>query len=208
MKIYEIDTQNKILGVYPIDDYEGNLKYDHMQKGSKKKYFKDEFTYELIDGENNKYVDEHEEYSNDYIIGNIVEVGMNLFFDEKALEKTRELFDENIEVFSSTDELKKYNYINIIDGLDNAWDKEKTEYKSFGSNSSKVLKFLSAIQFHEDAIKDKHIFKINEHYPYTYVSDTFKKIYDENKLIGLDFYLVWDSEGMPENFEMNPITKK
>lgn len=114
----------------------------------------------------------------------------------------------NIEYFPSEDEIKKYFYVSISDGLNEAWDKNKTEYDSFTSNPEKVLEFLSNIYFYEDVIKDKHLFRINEYYPYTYVSDTFKKIYDENNFKGIDFQLVWDSEGLPDDFEMNPVNPK
>lgn len=40
MKIYEINTENNILGVYPIDDYYENPKYNQMKKEVKKNFLK------------------------------------------------------------------------------------------------------------------------------------------------------------------------
>lgn len=125
----------------------------------------------------------------------------NLFFDEKALELFEPLFDESIEFYPSSSEIKKYFCINIVEGLENLWDREKTKFKELSSDPFKVLKFTSNIYFYEDLVKNKHIFRINEKYPFIYVSDTFKNKYEENKLTGIAFELVWDSKELTNTLE-------
>lgn len=200
MKIYKLRLENKTLGVHPIDDYYKNPKYNSLEKGTKKRYFKEEFHYELVGGDGKYYDEFREEYPQKYKLPNITKNG-GLFFDEKSLEIMKDIFDENIEFFPSSNNIKKYFYINIMDGLENSWDRERTSFEILRPEPFKVLDFSSNINFNINIVKNRHIFKINEKYSFTYVSDTFKKKYEENQLIGLKFELVWDSEELTDTLE-------
>lgn len=206
MKIYKLSVVNKTLEVHPIDDYYENPKYDSMQKGSKKKYFNEKFHYKLL-AEKEWCHEYREKCPKGCTFANVVK-GSNLFFDEKALKLFEPLFDETIEVFPSASDIKKYFFINIMEGLENSWDRTQTKYKVLREEPLVIQKFLTSIHFYKNIVEGKHIFRINEDYPVIYVSDTFKEIYDENKLTGITFKLVWDSEGLPDDFEMNPVLEK
>lgn len=201
MQIYTIRVTNDALGLYPVDAYYKNPKYDTMQKGDKSKYFDSPFSYELKDGKGNVKTSSTKKW----IIPNIAIMGSKIYIDENVKEKTAHLLGDNTNLYESDDILKKYYYVDITEGLENSWDYEKTDVKWLSEEPPVVLRLLSSPAFNYDVVKNHHLFKINENYSSIYVSDEFVKICEENEFTGIRFKLVWDSEGLPEDFEMNPV---
>lgn len=110
---------------------------------------------------------------------------------EKALKVLDQLIKPSVEVLPLNCEGSTVYAINVIDILD-CIDYASSEYKTY-SGSSRIMRFIK-YSFKPDIIKGNHIFKIiDEPTRKPFVSDEFKKLVEENGLLGFKFDLVWDS---------------
>ena len=113
-------------------------------------------------------------------------------FSNRALECLLPLIGNNIEVLPLDFDEDEYWGINIITILD-AIDYEKSEYKTF-RDGKRIMCFIKYV-FLPKVVENVPIFKIkDEKTYYAFVSDEFKKIVEDNNLLGFRFELVWDSE--------------
>lgn len=88
--------------------------------------------------------------------------------------------------------VREYFGINVIAVLD-ALDYGKSEYLTF-SDGKRIMAFSKYV-FLEDVVADASIFKLkDDRSGYSFVSEKFKQIVEENKLSGFKLELVWDSE--------------
>ena len=111
---------------------------------------------------------------------------------KRALRYLKPLIKENTEVLPLKFNESKYFALNIITVLD-AIDYEKSVYTTF-SDKKKIMLF-DKYAFIEEKISNIPIFKIvDEPRGNGFVSDEFKRMVEDNDLLGFKFVLVWDSE--------------
>lgn len=92
----------------------------------------------------------------------------------------------------TVEEIHSFDGINVINVLD-AIDYEKADYKTF-RDGKRIMAFRK-YAFLSSVVLNMPIFKIvDEKTRYAFVSSEFKKLVEDNGLIGFKFELVWDSE--------------
>ncbi|MCX7748253.1 MAG: hypothetical protein N2645_15405 [Clostridia bacterium] len=110
---------------------------------------------------------------------------------KRAVDVYKDLIGDVVEFLPLKYDKGDYFLVNVLDVVD-CIDFDKAEFIPF--ESGRVMMFTK-YAFKQDAVQGKHIFKIVE-LPKTevFVSDEFKRIIEENKLIGFKLQEVWNSE--------------
>jgi hypothetical protein len=114
-----------------------------------------------------------------------------LAITEKSKVALENLIKDSVELLPLTFEGQSFyilNVVNMVDGL----DKQKSEYDTFDDGR---IMHVTKYEFKPEIVRGHHIFKIPEfERGRIYVSDEFKKVVDENNLIGYDLDELWNSE--------------
>lgn len=115
---------------------------------------------------------------------------LHFVFSEKALNILLPLLQTSIEylpiinVDNPNDKLYVINILEVLDCLDH----EKSNIEYF-LNSKRVMMLRSPIILRSDILENKHIFRLKDAPGLRiFVSDDFKRLIEENNLIGLRFY--------------------
>lgn len=190
MKIYTLSLQNNIAELV-ARDYKGieDKRFNSKYIGSKRNIITEEINlyYEDIDGN-----EIHEEEPNAKFVN--ISYGRGVYyFDNKAYEVLKDLFDDSCEFYSAKTDLKEYKMLYVNKSLTKTFDYEKTQAKWSKAAPDKVIRFIK-YSFNEDVVKNKHIFRIEELSVPLYVSDEFRQRCIDNNITGLDFRLVYDSD--------------
>lgn len=113
-------------------------------------------------------------------------------FSRRALECLKPLIDKNVEFLPLDFKENEYYGINVITVLD-AINYERSIYKTF-SDGKKIMRFKK-YAFLTEVVDGIPIFKItDERKRWSFVSEEFKQVVEENHLTGFIFKLIWDSE--------------
>lgn len=114
-------------------------------------------------------------------------------FSKRALDILDPLIHESSEVLLLDSDEGEYYGINITAVLD-AVDYSKLEYKTF-SDGNRIMAFKKYAFVISPELLKHNIFKItDESTRRAFVSDRFKKMVEENGLVGFKFRLVWESD--------------
>lgn len=114
-------------------------------------------------------------------------------FSRRALEILRPYIQNSIEELELQFSEKEYYGINVTAIL-NVIDYSKSKYRMY-SDGKKIMAFQKYAFISCEELINNNIFKIvDEPRRRAFVSDKFKKVVEENNLIGFKFKLVWDSE--------------
>lgn len=109
----------------------------------------------------------------------------------KVIEVTKDLINNQVEVLSTLCADCELYLLNITNRID-VVDYSKSQVKYF-PDGKRVLRFIK-LAFIEEKVRGNHIFKLIEKRGGIYVSDEFRQRIIDNRLIGFEFELVWDSE--------------
>lgn len=191
MKIYTV----KIDGEYcPINiklhKSAFDIEYDISYVGSKKDVIVEpiEISHTDINGE------EVDKESKDNKFANIGKGPAGIFFDEFAYDKLSDLFDGTCEFYKCVANTgTKYYYLNIVSTISDAIDYDKSDIKWLNEDEKRAMRFKK-YYFNAEKIGTKSIFRIEEDRNVVYVTNEFVEICTLNKIKGLKFTLVWDSE--------------
>ncbi len=190
MRIYSIETQNKVGGVVE-HNYQGinDIRYMAKYVGSKKSIITDliELQYEDIDG---KIVTKE---TSEVKFVNIHSGLGGYYLDDKAYEMLNDLFDESVELYPAKSHIKEYKLLHVKDVLKNLVDYDKSKIKWLNKEEKRAMRFIK-YYFDKEMIKDKQVFRIAELLTPLYVSEKFRQRCVDNNLTGIDFRLVYDSE--------------
>lgn len=83
------------------------------------------------------------------------------------------------------DSYRAVNILNVADGL----DLEKAIYDYFSLNDQKIISVRKYV-LKGNSIKGQHIFRLKDDMIPIFVSENFKKIIEDNMLVGFDFFEV------------------
>jgi hypothetical protein len=110
-------------------------------------------------------------------------------FSLRAVDVLKNMLQENGEILPLSCNEGEYYAYNVTTTID-ALDESKSELERFKS-SGRIME-VSRYVFFGDRLIDASIFKIPQ-FPRTdvYVTDKFRKIVDDNHLIGFDFVNLW-----------------
>lgn len=115
--------------------------------------------------------------------------GGTLVCNERSLEVIFPFIGHSIEVLPLQSEHEKFYIINVLDMVD-CLDHELSEIEYFKSGN---IKAITRYTFREKCLRNRAIFKIVERKGGPiFVSDTFKKIVEQNGLRGLNFREIWE----------------
>ena len=102
-------------------------------------------------------------------------------FSDRAMNELLPLIEQSVQVLPLACEEDNLYIINVVDVVD-CLDKVQSKLKRFSQGG--VMRIEHHV-FREEAIRDKHIFKIPELSVPVYVSDTFKAAVEDKGLEGL-----------------------
>ncbi len=190
MRIYSIETQNKVGGVVE-HNYQGinDIRYMAKYVGSKKSIITDliELQYEDIDG---KIVTKE---TSEVKFVNIHSGLGGYYLDDKAYEMLNDLFDESVELYPAKSHIKEYRLLYVKDVLESSVDYAKSNIVWLDEEEKRAMMF-EKYHFVKGIVEFKNIFRIQETGADLYVSEKFRQRCVDNNLTGIDFRLVYDSE--------------
>lgn len=108
-----------------------------------------------------------------------------IVISEKAKNVLLPLFDETIELLPCTTERAEVYLVNATKLIEKAISDEYSHYTATEKNG--IITDVQNLVFHEDSVKNKHLFKIEELPSIVFISTTFKETCMQNGLTGLDF---------------------
>jgi hypothetical protein len=108
-----------------------------------------------------------------------------LAISSKALDTLHPLIKDNVEVLDLISDVGKFCALNVF--VYDCLDHSSSVFKRFTDGG---IMRVETYAFRAGCLEGKHIFRLPEIWTYTFASNEFKRVVEENDLKGLLFYKV------------------